>query len=202
MRTVTAYFAFFYGVPPAAINLCYTWHDTKIYEVYLKYIAPEDIHVYSIDEVMMDITAYLSTYKGTAREFAMEIIRDVLKTTGITATAGIGTNLYLAKVAMDIVAKKTKPDKDGVRIAEIDEMSYRQLLWNHRPLTDFWRIGRGYATKLEAKGLYTMGDIAQCSLGGSLDFYNEDLPYKLFGINAKLLIDHSWGWEPCRMSDI
>jgi len=187
------------AVPRMALYLEYS---TKIYEVYLKYIAPEDIHVYSIDEVLMDVTAYLCTYHKTARELAMEIIRDVLKTTGITATAGIGTNLYLAKIAMDIVAKKTKPDKDGVRIAEIDEMSYRKLLWNHQPLTDFWRVGRGYAAKLEAKGLYTMGDIARCSIGQPHEYYNEDLLYKLFGINAELLIDHAWGWEPCTMAAI
>lgn len=180
----------------------YLEYSTKIYEVYLKYLAPEDIHVYSIDEVMMDVTAYLSTARKTARELAVEIIQDVLQTTGITATAGIGTNLYLAKVAMDIVGKRTQPDENGVRIAELDEMTYRQQLWTHQPLTDFWRVGRGYATKLEAKGLYTMGDIARCSIGGSGFYYNEDLLYSLFGVNAELLIDHAWGWEPCRMQDI
>lgn len=176
--------------------------STQIYNVYLKYIAPEDIHVYSIDEVFIDATNYLNTYQMTARELAMTMIQDVLKTTGITATAGIGTNLYLCKVAMDIVAKHIEADENGVRIAELDEMSYRRQLWGHRPLTDFWRVGSGYAKKLEEVGLYTMGDIAQCSLGGSKDYHNEDLLYKLFGVNAELLIDHAWGWEPCRISDI
>lgn len=176
--------------------------STRIYQIYLKYIAPEDIHVYSIDEVFIDATAYLKTYGMTAHELAVKMIRDVLKQTGITATAGIGTNMYLAKIAMDIVAKKMPADKDGVRIAELDEMSYRRQLWDHRPLTSFWRIGQGYASKLEEKGLYTMGDIARCSLGGKYDFYNEDLLYKLFGINAELLIDHAWGWEPCTIEDV
>lgn len=176
--------------------------STQIYNVYLKHIAPEDIHVYSIDEVFMDVTHYLKTYGLTARELAMRIILDVLKTTGITATAGIGTNLYLCKVAMDIEAKHIPPDENGVRIAELDEMSYRRKLWSHRPLTSFWRIGKGYAKKLESCGLYTMGDVARCSLGKPGDYYNEDLLYKLFGINAELLIDHAWGWEPCTMADI
>lgn len=176
--------------------------STQIYKVYLKYIAPEDIHVYSIDEVFIDATNYLNTYKMSARELAMMIIKDVLRTTGITATAGIGTNLYLCKVAMDIVAKHIEADEDGVRIAELDEMSYREKLWNHRPLTDFWRVGRGYAKKLEEFGLYTMGDIARCSVGRQNSCFNENLLYKLFGINAELLIDHAWGWEPCRISDI
>ena len=145
----------------------------------------------------MDVTNYLDTYRLTPRELAMKMILDVLKNTGITATAGIGTNLYLCKIAMDIVAKHIPPDKNGVRIAELDEMSYRRLLWNHRPLTDFWRIGRGYAKKLEAHGLYTMGDIARCSIGKSNEYHNEELLYHLFGINAELLIDHAWGWEPC-----
>ncbi len=180
----------------------YMKYSTEIYNIYLKYVAPEDIHVYSIDEVFMDVTDYLSLYKMTAHELAMHIIQDVLKQTGITATAGIGTNLYLAKIAMDIVAKHIPADEDGVRIAELDEMQYRRLLWNHRPLTDFWRVGKGYARKLEKHGLYTMGDIARCSLGGPKDFYNEDLLYKLFGINAELLIDHAWGWEPVTMADI
>jgi DNA polymerase V len=180
----------------------YIKYSTKIYDVYLKYIAPEDMHVYSIDEVFMDVTAYLDAYRMTPRELAVTIMKDVLKTTGITATAGIGTNLYLSKIAMDIVAKHTTPDKDGARIAELDEMSYRRLLWNHRPLTDFWRVGRGYVKKLEENGLFTMGDIARCSIGKPQDFYNEDLLYKLFGINAELLIDHAWGWEPCTMADI
>lgn len=180
----------------------YMKHSTSIYNIYLKYIAPEDIHVYSIDEVIMDVTGYLFTYKMSARELAMTMIQDVLKNTGITATAGIGTNMYLCKIAMDIGAKHVKPDKDGVRIAELDEMSYREKLWSHRPLTDFWRIGRGYAKKLEEHGLYTMGDIARCSIGGPHDFYNEELLYRLFGINAELLIDHAWGWEPCTMADV
>lgn len=176
--------------------------STQIYNVYLKYIAPEDIHVYSIDEVMMDVTNYLQTYRMTARELAKVMISDVLHTTGITATAGIGSNLYLCKVAMDIMAKHVQPDKDGVRIAELDEMSYREQLWAHRPLTDFWRVGRGYAKKLEAIGIYTMGDVARCSIGKPNEYYNEELLYRMFGINAELLIDHAWGWEPCRMQDI
>ena len=176
--------------------------STQVYNVYLKYIAPEDIHVYSIDEVMMDVTNYLQTYRMTARELAKVMISDVLHTTGITATAGIGSNLYLCKVAMDIMAKHVQPDKDGVRIAELDEMSYREQLWAHRPLTDFWRVGRGYAKKLEAIGIYTMGDVARCSIGKPNEYYNEELLYRMFGINAELLIDHAWGWEPCRMQDI
>ena len=176
--------------------------STQVYNVYLKYIAPEDIHVYSIDEVMMDVTNYLQTYHMTARELAKVMISDVLHTTGITATAGIGSNLYLCKVAMDIMAKHVQPDKDGVRIAELDEMSYREQLWAHRPLTDFWRVGRGYAKKLEAIGIYTMGDVARCSIGKPNEYYNEELLYRMFGINAELLIDHAWGWEPCRMQDI
>ena len=180
----------------------YMEYSTKIYNIYLKYIAPEDIHIYSIDEVFIDVTHYLSTYNMTARELAMTMIQDILSTTGITATAGIGTNLYLCKIAMDIVAKHIEPDKNGVRIAELDEMSYRRLLWNHRPLTDFWRVGRGYSKKLEKIGLYTMGDIARCSIGKPTDYYNEELLYKLFGINAELLIDHAWGYEPCTMEDV
>ena len=176
--------------------------SSQIYEVYLKYIAPEDIHVYSIDEVFIDATGYLRTYQLTARELAMKMILDVLDTTGITATAGIGTNLYLCKVAMDIEAKHISPDENGVRIAELDEMSYRRSLWSHRPLTDFWRVGKGYAKKLEEHGLYTMGDIARCSEGGPGDYHNEELLYKLFGVNAELLIDHAWGWEPCTIADI
>ncbi len=170
--------------------------STRIYEIYLKYVAPEDIHVYSIDEVFIDATPYLKTYGLTAYEFAGKLIYEVLETTGITATAGIGTNLYLCKIAMDIMAKRTQPDRFGARIAQLDEMSYRQELWSHRPLTDFWRVGGGYARKLEAHGLFTMGDIARCSLN------NEDLLYKLFGVNAELLIDHAWGWEPCTIADI
>ncbi|MCF0216433.1 MAG: DNA methylase [Fibrobacteraceae bacterium] len=170
--------------------------STQIYHVYLKYISHEDIHVYSIDEVFMDVTAYLKTYKMTAKELAMKMILDVLRTTGITATAGIGTNLYLSKVAMDIMAKHIPADQNGVRIAELDEQSYREKLWNHRPLTAFWRVGKGYANRLEANRLYTMGDIARCSIK------NEDFLYKLFGVNAQLLIDHAWGFEPCTIAHI
>ena len=180
----------------------YMQMSAQIYSVYLKYIAPEDIHVYSCDEVFMDVTAYLSTYKKTPHELAMTIVRDVLKQTGITATAGIGTNMYLCKVAMDIVAKHVEADADGVRIAQLDEMRYRKLLWDHRPLTDFWRVGPGYRKKLEKNGLFTMGDIARCSLGHPNEFYNEDLLYKLFGVNAELLIDHAWGTETCTIADI
>ena len=176
----------------------YIEYSTIIYEVYLKYVAPEDIHVYSIDEVFIDATHYLQTYKTTAHELAMTMIRDVLATTGITATAGIGTNMYLCKIAMDIVAKKMPADKDGVRIAELDEMSYRELLWDHKPLTSFWRVGHGIAAKLEANGMSTMGDVAQMSLTQ----YGEDRLYKLFGVNAELLIDHAWGWEPCTIADV
>ncbi len=178
----------------------YMEYSTKIYEIYLQYIAPEDIHVYSIDEVFMDVTAYLRTYSLSARELAGKIIQNVLNKTGITATAGIGTNLYLCKVAMDIVAKHTEPDANGVRIAELDEMRYRELLWDHRPITDFWRVGREYAKKLAENGMFTMGDVARCSVGDSRSFYNEDLLYRLFGINAELLIDHAWGWEPTTIS--
>lgn len=180
----------------------YIEESTKIYHIYLNYVAPEDIHVYSIDEVFIDITHYLSSAGLTAREFAGKMIREVFLKTGITATAGIGTNLYLAKVAMDIVAKHIPPDQDGVRIAELDEMSYRRQLWDYRPLTDFWRVGRGYAKKLEENGLFTMGDIARCSMGKTCEYYNEDFLYKLFGINAELLIDHAWGWEPCTLEVI
>lgn len=176
--------------------------SAKIYDIYLRYVAPEDIHVYSVDEVFMDVTDYLGTYKLTARQLTMKIILEVLGETGITATAGIGTNLYLAKVAMDIEAKHIPADENGVRIAELDEMGYRRSLWAHRPLTDFWRVGRGYAKKLEEHGLFTMGDVARCSLGGANDYHNEALLYRLFGVNAELLIDHAWGWEPCRMADI
>ena len=180
----------------------YMEYSTKIYNVYLKYVAPEDIFPYSIDEVFMDVTDYLQTYRMTARELAMTMIQDVLKTTGITATAGIGTNMYLCKIAMDIVAKHIEPDKNGVRIAELDEMSYRRKLWSHRPITDFWRVGNGYAKKLEEHGLYTMVDIARCSIGKPNELYNEELLYKLFGINAELLIDHAWGYEPCTMEQV
>ena len=180
----------------------YMKYSTDIYKIYLRYIAPEDIVVYSIDEVFMDVTAYLNTYKLSAHDLAMKMIHEVLSETGITATAGVGTNLFLAKIAMDVVAKHIPADKDGVRIAELDEMSYRRELWNHRPITDFWRVGRGYAKKLEKVGLETMGDIAKCSVGKPTDFYNENLLYKMFGINAELLIDHAWGWEPVTIPDI
>ena len=176
--------------------------STKIYEIYLKYVAPEDMHVYSIDEVFLDITPYLKSSGLTPHEFVRRILRDILKTTGITATAGIGTNLYLCKVAMDIVAKHVQADAEGVRIAQLDEMSYRKLLWDHQPLTDFWRVGRGYQKRLEKNGILTMGDIARCSMGHPNEFYNEELLYRLFGVNAELLIDHAWGIEPCSIADI
>ena len=184
-----------YLVAPPQMAL-YMKRSTEIYNIYLKYVAPTDIHVYSIDEVFMDVTNYLATYRCTARELVMTIIQDVLKTTGITATAGTGTNLYLCKIAMDIEAKHIAPDQDGVRIAELDEQSYRRQLWTHRPLTDFWRVGKGYAKKLEANGLLTMGDVARCSIR------DEERLYRLFGVNAELLIDHAWGWEPCTIADI
>ena len=180
----------------------YMEYSTKIYEIYLKYVSPEDIHVYSIDEVFIDATHYLKTAGLTPKAFAKRIIQDIYQTTHITATAGIGTNLYLAKVAMDIVAKKIEPDEDGVRIASLNEMMYRKYLWNHLPITDFWRVGRGYEKRLNKIGLYTMGDIAKCSVGNQQDYYNEDLLYKIFGVNAQLLIDHAWGYEPCTMKDI
>ena len=170
--------------------------SSKIYEIYLKYVAPEDIHVYSVDEVFMDVTDYLGLYGLTAHELTMRMIRDVLSQTGITATAGIGTNMYLCKVAMDIVAKKMPADKDGVRIAELDEMSYRRELWDYRPLTKFWRVGNGIASKLAVYGIDTMGKLARLSL------QNEELLYRLFGVNAELLIDHAWGWEPCTMAAV
>lgn len=176
----------------------YIEYSTKIYNIYLKYISPEDIHVYSIDEVFIDITSYLKLYKQSPRELAMTIIKNILDETGITATAGIGTNMYLAKIAMDIVAKHAKADENGVRIAELNEALYRKELWNHTPLTDFWRVGKGIAKKLEDNRLYTMGDIARASLSE----YGEDNLYKLFGVNAELLIDHAWGWEPCTIEDI
>jgi len=185
--------------PRMAVYMAYS---TRIYEIYLRHIAPEDIHVYSIDEVFMDVTGYLKAAKKTARQFASSIISEVLAETGITATAGIGSNLYLCKVALDIVAKHTQPDQNGVRIAELNEMSYRELLWDHRPITDFWRVGGGYARKLAQYGLFTMGDVARCSLGQPGMRHSEDLLYKLFGVNAELLIDHAWGWEPCTMADI
>ena len=190
-----------YLVAPPRMAL-YIEYSTRIYQVYLKYLAPEDIYPYSIDEVFMDVTDYLDTYNLTARQLAQKMILDVLETTGITAAAGMGENLYLAKIAMDIVAKHIQPDEKGVRIAKLSETTYRRLLWDHRPLTDFWRIGPGYAKKLEANGLYTMGDIARCSIGKETDYYNEELLYKLFGINAEVLIDHAWGWEPCTIADV
>ncbi len=179
----------------------YMDYSTRIYKVYLKYLAPEDIHVYSIDEVFMDITAYLKTYKITARALATKILLEVLETTGITATAGIGSNLYLAKVAMDILAKHSPLD-GGVQIAELDEKSYREKLWSHRPITDFWRVGKGYAKRLESLGIYTMGDVARCSLGGAQDPCKEESLFELLGVNAELLIDHAWGLEPTSIADI
>lgn len=174
----------------------YMKYSTNIYNIYLKWFSSDDIYVYSIDEVFIDITHYLKTYHMNARELVTHVIQDVYKNTGITATAGIGTNLYLCKIAMDIVAKHVEPNKNGVRIAGLDELTYRKLLWNHRPLTDFWRVGNGYAKKLESHGIYTMGDVARTSI------QNEDLLYKLFGINAELLIDHAWGWEPVNIKQI
>ena len=182
-------------VAPPRMSL-YLEYSTRIYKIYLKHVAPEDIHVYSIDEVFIDATPYLRSKNMTPREFAKMLITDILDSTGITATAGIGTNLFLCKVAMDITAKHITENENGVRIAELDEMSYRRTLWDHRPLTDFWRVGRSYANTLESHGLYTMGDIARCSLK------SEDLLYRLFGVNAELLIDHAWGWEPCTINDI
>lgn len=184
-----------YIIAPPRMGL-YMKYSTNIYKIYLKYFSPEDIYVYSIDEVFIDVTHYLKTYKSTPKELTTKVINDILKTTGITATAGIGTNMYLCKVAMDIVAKHTQADKNGVRIAGLDEMTYRKLLWEHRPLTDFWRLGKGYARKLEANRIYTMGDIARTSIN------NEELLYKLFGINAELLIDHAWGYEPCTIKSV
>jgi DNA polymerase V len=182
------------AAPPRMAH--YIDYSKHIYQIYLRYIAPEDIHVYSIDEIFCDVTDYLASYRLTAHELAMKMIREVLRETGITATAGIGTNLYLCKIAMDIVAKHKAPDADGVRIAELDEMSYRRELWSHQPLTDFWRVGRGIARRLASYGIMTMGDIARCSID------REALLYKLFGVNAELLIDHAWGWEPCTIADV
>lgn len=190
-----------YIAAPPRMRL-YVETSRKIYGIYLRYVAPEDMHVYSIDEVFIDATPYLKTYDMTAHELARKMIADVLAETGITATAGIGTNLYLCKIAMDVVAKHIQADKDGVRIAELCAMSYRRVLWSHRPLTDFWRVGASAARKLENAGLYTMGDIARCSLGKPGTYYSEDLLYDLFGVNAELLIDHAWGWEPCTFADI
>lgn len=180
----------------------YIEYSTRIYKIYLKYVSPEDIHVYSVDEVFIDATNYLQMRHMSAREFAMLIIQDVLQSTGLTATVGIGSNLYLAKVAMDIWAKHFPAGKDGERIAELDEMTYRRYLWAHTPITDFWRVGRGYAKKLAANGMFTMGDIARCSVGAPDSLHNEELLYRLFGINAELLIDHAWGWEPCEIRHI
>ncbi|WP_409970095.1 DNA methylase [Bengtsoniella intestinalis] len=180
----------------------YLEYSHRVYACYLKYISQQDIHVYSIDEVFMDVTPYLETYGMTAHQLAKTLIQEVYNETGVTATAGLGSNLYLAKIAMDIMAKKTPPDEDGVRIASLDEDSYRHQLWSHQPITDFWRVGRGYAKRLAEKGMHTMGDIALCSVGKSTEYYNEKLLYDLFGINAELLIDHAWGWEPCQMHHI
>lgn len=176
--------------------------STRIYQIYLRYIAPEDIHVYSIDEVFIDASKYLNLYRLTPRQLALKMVGEVQAETGIAATVGVGTNLYLSKIAMDIGAKHARPDVSGIRIAELDELAYRQTLWDHQPLTDFWRIGRGTRDRLAAIGLYTMGDIARCSIGEKEDYYNADLLYRLFGVNAELLIDHAWGWESCTIADI
>lgn len=180
----------------------YMEYSTRIYNIYLKYVAPEDMHVYSVDEVFLDVTQYLDIYKMSPKELAGKIMEDIRIETGITATCGIGTNLYLCKIAMDIWAKHIQADESGRRIAQLDEMSYRRFLWGHKPLTDFWRVGSGYAKKLEAAGIYTMGDIARCSIGKEDEYYNEELLYKMFGVNAQLLIDHAWGYEPCTIADI
>ena len=190
-----------YIAAPPRMSL-YMKYSTQIYQVYLRYFAPEDIHVYSIDEVFIDLTGYLTNYQMGAKELISKVIQDVLKETGITATAGIGTNLYLAKIAMDIMAKHVPADEYGVRIAYLDEITYRKKLWEHQPITDFWRVGKGYAKKLAAYQIYTMGDIARCSVGKEKAYHNEELLYKLFGINAELLIDHAWGYEPCTIADI
>ena len=174
----------------------YMKYSTKIYNIYLQWFSSEDIYVYSIDEVFIELTPYLQVYHLSPEELVTKVLQDVFEKTGITATAGIGTNLYLCKVAMDIVAKHVEPNKNGVRIASLSEMTYRRLLWNHRPLTDFWRVGNGYRKKLENHGIYTMGDVARTSI------QNEELLYKLFGVNAELLIDHSWGWEPCTLKQV
>ncbi len=181
------------AVPRMAL---YKKYSSKIFSIYLRYVSSEDIHIYSVDEVFMDITHYLNIYDSTPHELTIRMIREVLKETGITATAGIGSNMYLCKIAMDIVAKHMDPDEDGVRIAELDERKYRELLWDHKPMTDFWRIGRGYLKRLASCGMFTMGDVARCSLE------NEDILYKLFGVNAELLIDHAWGYEPCTIAEI
>lgn len=180
----------------------YMEYSTRIYEIYLKYVSKDDIHVYSIDEVFIDVTTYLNTYGMTPEEMAQMMIKDVLYDTGITATAGIGTNMYLAKIAMDIVAKHMQPDENGVRMASLNEISYRKLLWNHTPMTDFWRVGAGTVKRLASVGIHTMGEVARCALGKETDYYNEDLLYKLFGVNAELLIDHAFGYEPCTIDEI
>ena len=190
-----------YIAAPPRMSL-YMKYSTQIYQIYLRYFAPEDIHVYSIDEVFIDLTGYLTNYQMGAKELISKVIQDVLKETGITATAGIGTNLYLAKIAMDIMAKHVPADEYGVRIAYLDEITYRKKLWEHQPITDFWRVGKGYAKKLAAYQIYTMGDVARCSVGKEKEYHNEELLYKLFGINAELLIDHAWGYEPCTIADI
>ena len=190
-----------YITAPPRMSL-YMKYSTQIYQIYLRYFAPEDIHVYSIDEVFIDLTGYLTNYQMGAKELISKVIQDVLKETGITATAGIGTNLYLAKIAMDIMAKHVLADEYGVRIAYLDEITYRKKLWEHQPITDFWRVGKGYAKKLAAYQIYTMGDVARCSVGKEKEYHNEELLYKLFGINAELLIDHAWGYEPCTIADI
>ena len=190
-----------YITAPPRMSL-YMKYSTQIYQIYLRYFAPEDIHVYSIDEVFIDLTGYLTNYQMGAKELISKVIQDVLKETGITATAGIGTNLYLAKIAMDIIAKHVPADEYGVRIAYLDEITYRKKLWEHQPITDFWRVGKGYAKKLAAYQIYTMGDVARCSVGKEKEYHNEELLYKLFGINAELLIDHAWGYETCTIADI
>ena len=180
----------------------YMEYSSRIFDIYLKYVSKEDVHVYSVDEVFIDVTSYLATYEMTPEEMAIMMIKDVYESTGITATAGVGTNMYLAKIAMDIEAKHAEADEHGVRMATLDEISYRKLLWDHKPITDFWRVGKGYAKKLESVGIYTMGEVAKCALGKETDYYNEDLLYKLFGVNAELLIDHAFGYEPCTIKDI
>ena len=180
----------------------YVATSRKIYEIYKEYVSEDDIIVYSIDEVFIDLTDYLKIYKLTARQLVMRMVQNILEKTGITATAGIGTNLYLCKIAMDLEAKKIKPDENGVRIAELDEKTYREKLWEHKPITDFWRVGPGYAKRLAEQGLHTMGDVARCSLGKPSNYYNEELLFKLFGVNAELLIDHAWGYEPCTVKDV
>ena len=190
-----------YLVAPPRMAL-YMEYSTRIYGIYLRYVAPEDMHVYSVDEVFIHVDPYLHGNGQTAEQFAREIMQVIYDETGITATAGIGTNLYLAKVAMDVEAKHCEPDEKGARMASLDEISYRKKLWAHEPITDFWRVGPGYAKKLKQHGLYTMGDVARCSLGKETEYYNEELLYRLFGVNAELLIDHAWGYEPCTIEDI